>query len=174
MSRRLRVDIDLESDGVVRDVAPVRVADLGPGHVAEDAPGAFLGEYAGVDPVGELILAPRVQYPQVNRGEAIPECVLLLQTASDGEEEAEAAILCRKVLNVWLREGFQAYRFSDSRRNLDPPRKVPHEVRLRQHRVLDGGDVVHLELECGLAPRLVHVQPPRHLQDVTCVDYKES
>ena len=63
---------------------------------------------------------------------------------------------------------------AEMRRNLDPPRQVPHDARLRQHRVLDGGDVVHLELECGLAPRLVHVQPTRHLQDVTCVDYKES
>ena len=86
--RRVRVHLDLECDGVVLDVALVRVADLGPGHVVGEAPVILLAvEHVG-DLPGELVPAPRVKHPQVRGGVAGPGCVPLLQTAL--EEEANS------------------------------------------------------------------------------------
>ena len=86
--RRVRVDLDLECDGVVLDVSLVRVADLGPGHVVGEAPVVLLAvEHVG-DLPGELVPAPRVKHPQVRGGVAGPGRVPLLQTAL--EEEANS------------------------------------------------------------------------------------
>ena len=91
--RRVRVDLDLECDGVVLDVTLVRVADLGPGHVVGEAPVVLLAvEHVG-DLPGELVPAPRVQHPQVCGGVAGPGAGLRLSITLEEETHTLRAAL---------------------------------------------------------------------------------
>ena len=91
--RRVRVDLDLECDGVVLDVTLVRVADLGPGHVVGEAPVVLLAvEHVG-DLPGELVPAPRVKHPQVRGGVAGPGAGLRLSITLEEETHTLRAAL---------------------------------------------------------------------------------
>ena len=96
--RSVGVDLDLEDDRVVLDVALVGVEDIRPGHVAAEAPVILLGVEVVCDVPGEGCPVLLVNHLEVGRGVTRPGTGLGLSIAL----QEEANTLCVAILNKVL------------------------------------------------------------------------